>query len=156
MSPMPTKSEGKSSQSPNTFTSGRTYLSVATLPRSTKRHRPPTARTSDSACSISGSVKAGLRASMSTADQARRRARSTVSSGARSPSPGADDVHARQPLGGLPEGPRVGELAPEVQAADEAEQLAERRATGPDLLGEGEGRPLAEEQSAPLTPQAGG
>ena len=102
MSPMPTKSEGKSSQSPNTFTSGRTYLSVATLPRSTKRHRPPTARTSDSACSISGSVKAGLRASMSTADQARRRARSTVSSGARSPSPALMMCTPDSPSGACP------------------------------------------------------
>src|SRR5205085_9047966 len=69
--------------------------------------------------------------------------------------PRADDLDPRQPLGRPPEGAGVGELAPEVQAAHEAEQLAQRSAAVADALGQRESRPLVEEQTGPLAAQAG-
>jgi len=50
--------------------------------------------------------------------------------GGAQPLAGADDVDAGQAWGWLAEGAGVGQLAPEVEAADEAEQVPQRGPLG--------------------------
>ena len=106
------------------------YLLVATLPSSTKRTRPPWARSSASTCATSGSTKPRLRASTSTVAQASSRARVTGSVERTEPLARGDHQargHARRRP---PERLGVALLAAEVEPAHEAEHLAQGRPRG--------------------------
>ena len=61
-----------------------------------------------------------------------------------------DHDHARQAGRGPREGARVGQLAPEVQAAQEREDVTERRAPLADFSRQGEGGLVAEQDAGPL------
>ena len=102
MSPRPAKSGGNSSRSPNTCDRGPTYLSVATLPSSTKRVVASKACERASACATSGCVKRGLFSSMSTLAQARSRSTVTRSCKKRRPSAGLITSAPERPSGALP------------------------------------------------------
>ena len=133
MSPRPTNAIGNCSRSPKMPASMSTYFGDAMLPSSTTSHSGPISASSARALASSGRRYVALSASMSPRANARTAA--WVIERVRAAQPGIrrDDVDAAADDGivrlGRPREPaRVGQLAAEVQAADEGEEIAERRA----------------------------
>ena len=119
MSPRPTNVDGNSRRVPRCSSSGLVYFGEATLPSSTtsrvgSAHTRRRSRTN-------GSTKRGSSASMGTALNSRSASSVTGVSGGNRP---LLAVMTKASVGG--KGARVRQLAPEVERADEREDLADR------------------------------
>ena len=153
MSPRPTNSAGKRRRSPKTPSERVEVLSGGDA-----------AEQHDLAAAARGSARAGARraaaargsarspASMSTsAKRAEPRARPPARRRARSPSAGVMTSTPGTPGGRPREGVRVGELAAEVEPAEEGEHVAERGAGGrAQPHARGRSAPRVEDEPRPL------
>ena len=93
---------------------------------------------------------------MGTCGEAPQEIEADPLSGPRQPRAGGDDEDSRDARRGIREGLAVGELATKVEAAQEGEDLPERRAfSRADAFRQLEPGPVVEEQPRPL-PSAGG
>ena len=155
MSPRPTNSAGKTSRSPKTSVRGSTYFPLATLPRSTTCQPAAPSRAAGKGARVPHERPPVPRVSGIDIDPtvAAQKRRAHLDLGRPQPLAGCDHqcpVHTRWRAR---EGPRVGELAPEVEAAHEAEHLPQG---GPlpalQAARKVEASLLAEDQLRPLTP----
>ena len=154
MSPRPTKSPGKSSDRPKASSSKSTYFGVAMLPSSTISARSGSGRASPRALlerlrvALLGGVDRHARkgAQVAGRDHGLRRRETPIR---------GDHEHARASSEGSQSAACQGELAPEVERGDEAEDLAERRAVAAHAPGEIEPG-LAPQQQPAARPRAAG
>ena len=133
MSPRPTKSAGKRSRSPSDLErAGPRTCRWRRCPAA--RPRPPGAARAARRCGVAPERRddsGASPASMSTCAKRAQPRQVHQLVGAAQPLAGRDDEHAGEAGGRRREGLRVGELAAEVEAAEEREDLAERRARRP-------------------------
>ena len=133
MSPRPTKCGGNISRSPKIGSSSSTYLPDAMLPSSTTSQSGPIAVEQRARAPLERlAVRRVADVDVDAGERAERVERHRRVGGAQAGvrrdhehAAGGDRIGG---IGRLREPPRVGELAAEVQAADEAEHVAERRA----------------------------